>query len=77
MHIRPSTVWGSTILIPIYSFPNPLGWGGTQIGWGSSALDTILIDGGIEIQNGWVAYLVGGRFFMYQGGWRRWQVQIF
>jgi hypothetical protein len=37
----------------------------TQMGWCSSALDMILIEGGIEIQNGLVAHLVGG--FMYWG----------
>jgi hypothetical protein len=68
----PATVWGSAI-ISIYSFPTPLGckvyqmglgWlvdgknTGTQMGGCSSALDTILTDGGIEIQNGRVTYLV-------------------
>jgi hypothetical protein len=37
------------------------------------ALDTILIDGGIKIQNGRVTHLVGG--FMYRG--QRWRVWIF
>jgi hypothetical protein len=33
---------------------------GTQMGGCSSALDMILIDGGIEIQNGWVAHTSSG-----------------
>jgi hypothetical protein len=58
--------------LPIPSSPHckvyrkGLGWlvdrknTGTQMGGCSSGLDTILIDGGMEIQNGRVTHLVGG-----------------
>jgi hypothetical protein len=56
-----------------------LGWLGngkniqTQMGECSSALDTILVHGGIEIQNGRVTHLVGGFVYYCHRGWR-WRV---